>query len=71
MGRAFWRDLGVAAREVAQRDDVRVLVVAARGPHFSVGLDLKEFATLARRERAGRPRPTPLATRASATGRPR
>jgi enoyl-CoA hydratase len=52
LGRAFWRDLGRAAAEVAALADVRVLVVAARGPHFSVGLDLKEFATLAGRESA-------------------
>ncbi|MFI5036634.1 MAG: crotonase/enoyl-CoA hydratase family protein [Acidimicrobiales bacterium] len=50
LGRAFWRDLGVAAAEVAGLDDVRVLVIAARGPHFSVGLDLKEFGGLAPRE---------------------
>jgi enoyl-CoA hydratase len=50
LGRAFWRDLKVAADELAQRDDVRALVLAARGPHFSVGLDLKEFATLPTRE---------------------
>jgi len=46
LGRAFWHDLRAAAREVAGLREVRVLVIAARGPHFSVGLDLKEFATL-------------------------
>jgi len=43
MGRALWRDLPVAAAAVAANDDVRVLVIAAKGPHFTVGLDLKEM----------------------------
>jgi enoyl-CoA hydratase len=50
LGKAFWRDLGLAACEVARLDDVRVLVIAAKGPHFSVGLDLKEFAGITARE---------------------
>jgi enoyl-CoA hydratase len=50
LGRAFWRDLALAAAEVNQLDEVRVLVIAAKGPHFSVGLDLKEFATLSAHE---------------------
>ncbi|MDE3064801.1 MAG: crotonase/enoyl-CoA hydratase family protein [Acidobacteriota bacterium] len=44
LGDAFWRDLGLAAREIADDNDVRVVVLAARGPHFTVGLDLKEFS---------------------------
>jgi enoyl-CoA hydratase len=43
LGGAFWRDLPRAASAVAENADVRVLVVAAKGPHFTVGLDLKEF----------------------------
>jgi enoyl-CoA hydratase len=43
MGSAIWRGLPEAAKAVAQNTDVRVLVVAAKGPHFTVGLDLKEF----------------------------
>jgi enoyl-CoA hydratase len=50
LGKAFWRDLGLAAREIAGLDDVRVLVIAAKGPHFSVGLDLKEFSDITARE---------------------
>lgn len=42
-GRAFWRDLPHAAAAVAADARVRVLIVAARGPHFCVGLDLKEM----------------------------
>jgi enoyl-CoA hydratase len=43
LGSAFWHDLPLAAAAVAENRDVRVLVVAAKGPHFTVGLDLKEF----------------------------
>lgn len=43
MGAAFWRDLPLAAAHVAQLLEVRVVVLAARGPHFTVGLDLKEL----------------------------
>jgi enoyl-CoA hydratase len=41
MGEELWRDLPRAMEEVGQDADVRVVVVAAKGPHFSVGLDLK------------------------------
>jgi enoyl-CoA hydratase len=43
LGRALWTDLPLAAAAVAAEPSVRVLVVAARGPHFTVGLDLKEM----------------------------
>jgi enoyl-CoA hydratase len=45
MGRALWRDLPRAAQAVKANRSVRVLVIAARGPHFTVGLDLKELGT--------------------------
>jgi enoyl-CoA hydratase len=41
MGEELWRDLPRAMEMVGQDTDVRVVVVAAKGPHFSVGLDLK------------------------------
>lgn len=44
LGSAFWRDLPAAAAVIAQEPTVRVLVIAARGPHFTVGLDLKEMS---------------------------
>jgi enoyl-CoA hydratase len=41
MGEEFWRDLPRAVEVVSQDAEVRAVVVAAKGPHFSVGLDLK------------------------------
>jgi enoyl-CoA hydratase len=44
MGPAFWDDLPRACAVLAERaddDDVRAVVLAARGPVFSAGLDLK------------------------------
>lgn len=43
MGRDFWADLPRAMAELSDDTGVRAVVVAARGPHFSVGLDLKEM----------------------------
>lgn len=40
MGPDFWADLPRAMAEVAGDDEVRAVVVAARGPHFTAGLDL-------------------------------
>lgn len=46
MGRAFWHDLPLVMAELAGDDSCRAVVVAARGPHFSVGLDLKEMGAV-------------------------
>ncbi len=46
MGPALWSDLPVAMAELGADDEVRAVVVAARGPHFSVGLDLKTMGSL-------------------------
>ena len=46
MGPAFWDDLTAAMTEVSADANIRAVVVAARGPHFSVGLDLKAMAGL-------------------------
>ena len=43
LGSAFWRDLPRAATAIASDRSIRVLVIAAKGLHFTVGLDLKEF----------------------------
>lgn len=44
MGQAFWTDLPLAMQAVGEAEDIRVVVLAARGTAFSVGLDLVEFA---------------------------
>jgi enoyl-CoA hydratase len=41
MGMDLWRDLPRAMDALARDTGVRAVVVAAEGPHFSVGLDLK------------------------------
>ena len=46
LGQAFWDDLPLAMAELSEDNSVRAVVVAARGPHFSVGLDLKAMAGL-------------------------
>jgi enoyl-CoA hydratase len=43
MGQELWRDLPRAMEAVGADTAVRAVVIAARGPHFSVGLDLKEM----------------------------
>jgi enoyl-CoA hydratase len=60
MGPAFWEELPLAMEELGVDDGVRAVVVAARGPHFSVGLDLKAMAGLLQGggENTG-PRPSP------------
>lgn len=76
MGSAFFAQLPEAIGRLAADRAVRAVVVAARGPHFSVGLDLKELGpSLA----GGRPegsasespsqRPRSAAARAAATRR--
>jgi enoyl-CoA hydratase len=47
MGPAFWDDLPVLMQEVSEEAEVRAVVIAARGPHFTVGLDLKAFGPTA------------------------
>jgi len=46
LGPAFWTDLPRAMAAIGSRPDVRVVVIAAKGPHFSVGLDLVAMAGL-------------------------
>lgn len=44
MGPAFWDDLPVAMAELDQDPDVRAVVLAGRGRHFTAGLDLAAMA---------------------------
>jgi enoyl-CoA hydratase len=46
MGPDLWNDLPLAFDALSNDDGVRVVVVAAKGPHFSVGLDLKAMGNL-------------------------
>jgi enoyl-CoA hydratase len=46
MGMALWRDLPRAMEAVSRDQSVRVVVIAAKGSHFSVGLDLKAMESL-------------------------
>jgi enoyl-CoA hydratase len=43
MGPAFWEELPQAMRALSEDESVRVVVLAARGPHFTTGLDLKQM----------------------------
>lgn len=43
MGAELWRRLPEVMIDLGDDPAVRVVVIAARGDHFSVGLDLKEF----------------------------
>lgn len=43
LGPAFWDDLPVMMAELTDDDEIRVVVIAARGPCFTVGLDLKSM----------------------------
>ena len=46
MGADLWRDLPRAMEAFCDDNSVRVVVIAAKGPHFSVGLDLKAMGSL-------------------------
>ena len=46
MGLDLWRDLPKAMEVLTGDNSVRVVVIAAKGPHFSVGLDLKAMGNL-------------------------
>lgn len=46
MGRALFDDLPRAMADVSADPAVRAVVIAAKGPHFTVGLDLKEMGSL-------------------------
>ena len=46
LGPAFWADLPRAMAAIGAHPDLRAVVIAAKGPHFSVGLDLVAMAGL-------------------------
>lgn len=46
MGQAFWDGLPRMVDEIADDADIRAVVLAAKGPHFCVGLDLKTMGAM-------------------------
>ncbi len=64
MGPDFWTDLPRAMATIGADPEVRVVVVAARGPHFSVGLDLVAMSGLAGGPGSGNGSPVSMAARA-------
>jgi enoyl-CoA hydratase len=46
LGPAFWDELPLRMRDLSEDPEVRVVVIAARGRHFTIGLDLKAFGGL-------------------------
>jgi enoyl-CoA hydratase len=47
LGPAFWADLPLAMAAIGAHPDLRAVVIAAKGPHFTVGLDLVAMGGLA------------------------
>ena len=46
MGEAFWRDLPLVIGDLGEDDDVRAVVLAAKGRHFTAGLDLTMLSSV-------------------------
>ncbi|MGH9081246.1 MAG: crotonase/enoyl-CoA hydratase family protein [Acidimicrobiales bacterium] len=67
MGPAFWSDLPRAMAAIKSNPELRAVVVAAKGPHFSVGLDLVAMSGLAGPPGGGNGAPVSTAARAMAT----
>jgi Delta3,5-Delta2,4-dienoyl-CoA isomerase len=64
LGPAFWNDLPRFMAYLDGDEDVRCVVVAAAGPHFSVGLDLSSFGSFGESPSGGASA-TPAANRAT------
>ncbi len=64
MGPDFWSDLPRAMAAIGSDPGVRAVVVAARGPHFSVGLDLVAMSGLTGATGSGDAAPRSMAARA-------
>ncbi len=64
LGPPFWTDLPMAMAAIGADPDVRAVVVAARGPHFSVGLDLVAMSGLTGPPSSGNGTPPSMAARA-------
>ncbi len=55
MGPSFWDDLPLVMRDLSETDAIRAVVLSGKGPHFSVGLDLKALPAVASEDRGGSP----------------
>ena len=64
MGPDFWSDLPRAMVALGSDPDLRAVVIAARGPHFSVGLDLVAMSGLTGTAGSGDGGPRSMAARA-------
>ena len=53
MGPALWADLPAMMEDVSDDDEVRAVVIAAKGPAFTVGLDLKTMGAAVAGEGGG------------------
>jgi len=69
MGPAFWSDLPLAMAAIGSEPEIRAVVVAARGPHFSVGLDLVAMSGLVGGPGPSGSGPTSMAGRARSARR--
>jgi enoyl-CoA hydratase len=45
LGPSVWEEILLAAQEIVKMDDLGVVVISAKGDHFSAGIDLKELNT--------------------------
>ena len=66
MGPDFWTDLPVAMAALGADSNVRAVVLAAKGPHFSVGLDLTAMPGITGPGDSDGPRPSVAARAAHA-----
>jgi enoyl-CoA hydratase len=64
LGPAFWSDLPRAMAALGGDPETRAVVIAARGPHFTVGLDLVAMSGLAGPSSAANGSPLSMAARA-------
>jgi enoyl-CoA hydratase len=64
LGPSFWSDLPRAMAAIAADPETRAVVVAARGPHFTVGLDLVAMAGLTGQAGPDKGAPLSMAARA-------
>jgi enoyl-CoA hydratase len=64
LGPAFWSDLPVAMAAIGSDPEIRAVLIAAKGPHFSVGLDLVAMAGLGGPMTGGDGTPLSMAARA-------